>query len=138
MEIDRNDPAATKAGSAEWFTGTVRLAEVAPPDPTGRLRTYDVRFCAGARTAWHHHPHGQLLHVTEGVGLLGRKNGPVQEIRVGDTVRIAPGEWHWHGATSTAAMRHLAVQEAAVDGTTAEWAEQVTDDEYGNDPSAHR
>jgi quercetin dioxygenase-like cupin family protein len=84
-----------------------------------------VHFTPGARTAWHSHPHGQLLHVTEGAGLVQSRGGAREQIKAGDTVESAPGEWHWHGATPTTFMTHIAVS----DGTT-EWAEHVTDEEY--------
>jgi quercetin dioxygenase-like cupin family protein len=87
----------------------------------------NVHFAPGARTAWHRHPHGQVLHVLEGEGLVQRKGGEVEAIRAGDTVWIEPGEWHWHGAAPRTFMTHLAVVEAAEDGTTTEWHAHVTD-----------
>ncbi|WP_163507323.1 (R)-mandelonitrile lyase [Fodinicola acaciae] len=128
MEIHRNGE--RRRGPEEWFTGVVHLTPIATPADDSRLAIFDVVFEAGARTAWHWHPHGQVLHVTEGWGRVGRRNAPAEEIRPGDSVRIAPGEWHWHGAGPTTSMRHLAVQEAAENGTTAEWGEHVTDTDY--------
>ncbi|WP_344315082.1 (R)-mandelonitrile lyase [Fodinicola feengrottensis] len=128
MEIERNSP--TIDGPSEWFTGVVRMTPIAAPDPLSLLRIFDVRFDAGARTAWHKHPHGQILYVTDGFGRVGRRGGPVEEIRPGDTVRIAPDEWHWHGAGPQSSMRHLAVQEAAADGSTAEFDTHVTESGY--------
>ncbi|MEI5100827.1 cupin domain-containing protein [Streptomyces sp. PmtG] len=124
----------TRAGSlqgpAEHFTGTVWLDEIASPEPPSRLRMFSVHFAPGARTAWHRHPHGQVLHVTEGEGLVQREGGPVERIRAGDTVWIEPGERHWHGAAPRTFMTHLAVVEAGADGTAATWEELVADAAY--------
>ncbi|MFG2136510.1 cupin domain-containing protein [Streptomyces sp. NPDC048650] len=128
MEITRRR--ISRQGAAEHFTGSVWLDEIAAPPAPSRLRMFSVHFAPGARTAWHSHPHGQVLHVTEGAGLVQRAGGPVEPIRAGDTVWIAPGERHWHGATPDAFMTHLATVEAAADGRTAEWAEQVAAAEY--------
>ncbi|MFH8371659.1 cupin domain-containing protein [Streptomyces sp. NPDC018031] len=117
-------------GAADHFTGTVWLDELAAPPAPSRLRVFSVHFAPGARTAWHRHPNGQVLHVTEGVGLVRREGRPVEEIRAGDTVWIEPGERHWHGAAPRHFMTHLAVVEAAADGTTVEWAEHVDDTGY--------
>lgn len=127
--ITRNRPDSVP-GPAQCFTGTVWLDEIAAPPAPSRLRMFSVHFAPGARTAWHRHPHGQVLHVTEGAGLVQREGGPVEEIRAGDTVWIAPGQLHWHGAAPRTFMTHLAVVEAAADGTTAEWAEHVDDSVY--------
>ncbi|MFI0215845.1 (R)-mandelonitrile lyase [Streptomyces lydicus] len=132
MEITRERPAG-RPGPAEHFTGTVRLHEIAVPPAPSRLRIFRVHFAPGARTAWHTHPHGQVLHVTEGAGLVQRAGGPVEPIRPGDTVWIAPGERHWHGAGPDTFMTHLATVEAAADGTTTEWAELVGPHEYPAD-----
>ncbi|SHF79477.1 (R)-mandelonitrile lyase [Streptoalloteichus hindustanus] len=113
-----------------WVTGDVWLHEVVVAEPPSRLRAHSVRFAPGARTCWHRHPHGQLLHVTEGVGLVQRAGGPVEEIHAGHTVWIEPGEWHWHGATPHSSMTHLAVQEAGDDGVEAERGAPVGDAEY--------
>ncbi|AJT68538.1 hypothetical protein T261_6936 [Streptomyces lydicus] len=132
MDITRQRP-ATQPGPAARFTGSVWLDEIAAPPPPSRLRMFSVHFAPGARTFWHTHPHGQVLYVTEGAGLVQREGGPVERIRAGDTVWIAPGERHWHGAAPDAFMTHLATVEAAADGTTTEWAEPVGPDAY---PSA--
>ncbi|MGW2225212.1 (R)-mandelonitrile lyase [Streptomyces formicae] len=126
MHITRTRP-DSKQGPAEHFTGTVWLDEIAAPEPPSRLRMFSVHFAPGARTAWHTHPHGQVLHVTEGEGLVQRAEGPVELIRAGDTVWIEPGERHWHGAGPRTFMTHLAVVEAAADGTTATWSALVDD-----------
>jgi quercetin dioxygenase-like cupin family protein len=129
MDIARNRP-DTKLGPAEWFTGTVWLDEIAAPPAPSRLRVNSVHFTPGARTAWHRHPLGQVLHVTEGAGLVQDRGGPVQEIRAGDTVWTERHEWHWHGAGPRTFMTHLAIQEADEEGMGAEWAEHVGDAEY--------
>ncbi|MEU1342508.1 cupin domain-containing protein [Streptomyces sp. NPDC005827] len=126
MHITRNRP-DTRQGPAENFTGTVWLDEVAAPAAPSRLRLFNVHFAPGAHTAWHRHPHGQVLHVLEGEGLVRRRGGEVAAIRAGDTVWIEPDEWHWRGAGPRTFMTHLAVVEAAQDGTTVEWHEHVTD-----------
>ncbi|WP_405995110.1 cupin domain-containing protein [Streptomyces sp. NBC_00986] len=124
MRISRKHP-DTRQGPAENFTGTVWLDEIVSPQPPSRIRMFSVHFTPGAHTAWHTHPHGQVLHVTEGKGLVQRRGGAVEPIRAGDTVWIEPDEWHWHGATPRTFMTHLAVVEAAEDGTTARWYEHV-------------
>ncbi|TVL93331.1 cupin domain-containing protein [Streptomyces sp. SAJ15] len=129
MEIARTRP-DTRPGPPERFTGTVWLDQLAAPPAPSRLRLFSVHFAPGARTFWHRHPHGQVLHVTEGVGLVQRAGGPLEEIRAGDTVWIAPGEEHWHGAGPRTFMTHLAIVEAAADGTTTEWVAPVGDDVY--------
>ncbi|MQY37387.1 hypothetical protein SRB17_53910 [Streptomyces sp. RB17] len=123
MHITRRRP-GTLQGPAENFTGTVRLDETAAP---ARLRMFNVHFAPSAHTAWHRHPDGQVLHVLEGEGLVQRKGGAVEAIRAGDTVWIEPDEWHWHGAGPRTSMTHLAVVEAAEDGTTTEWHAHVDD-----------
>lgn len=129
MHVTRKRP-DTRQGPAENFTGTVWLDEVAVPPAPSRLRMFNVRFAPGARTAWHRHPHGQVLHVLDGEGLVQRRGGDAEAIRAGDTVWIEPGEWHWHGAAPRTFMTHLAVVEAAEDGTTIEWHTHVGEDEY--------
>ncbi|UQI46677.1 cupin domain-containing protein [Streptomyces sp. HU2014] len=135
MKIIRTRPDAVAAPS-ELVTGAVHIDELAAPTPPSRVRVGSVRFAPGARTHWHRHPLGQVLHVTEGAGLVQRRGGPVEPIGVGDTVRIEPGEWHWHGAGATTPMTHLVVQEAAADGTEAEVDEAVTDAEYAAAPAS--
>ncbi|KPH97875.1 Cupin 2 conserved barrel domain protein [Actinobacteria bacterium OV450] len=115
----------TLQGPAEHFTGTVWLDEIAAPESPSRLRMFSVHFAPGAHTAWHRHPRGQVLHVLEGEGLVQREGGAVTAIRAGDTVWIEPGERHWHGAAPGTFMTHLAVVEAAEDGSTVEWHEHV-------------
>ncbi|WP_062982180.1 (R)-mandelonitrile lyase [Nocardia anaemiae] len=128
MRISRT--LATSSAPPQWITGDAWIDTVAAPE--GRQRTHidSVRFAPGARTVWHRHPLGQVLIVTEGVGLVQRRGGPVETIRTGDTVHIAADEWHWHGATSTTALTHLAVEELPDDGTEPEAGAPVTDAEY--------
>jgi quercetin dioxygenase-like cupin family protein len=128
VRITRQRP-GTRQGAAENFTGTVWLDELAAP-AASRLRMFDVRFAPGAHTAWHRHPHGQVLYVTEGEGLVQRRGAAAEPIRAGDTVWIEPGEWHWHGAGPHTSMTHLAVVEAAEDGTTADWDTHVAPEDY--------
>jgi len=116
-------------GPAEYFTGNVRMDPiVTAPDPA-RVRALAVTFEPGARTAWHTHPLGQTLFVTAGAGLVQLEGGPIQQIRPGDTVWIAPDERHWHGASASIGMTHIAIQEA-LDGSNVTWMEHVTDAEY--------
>ncbi|MCP9210543.1 (R)-mandelonitrile lyase [Streptomyces sp. NEAU-Y11] len=129
MEITRN-PRRSERGPADRFTGSVWLDEIAAPAEPTRLRLYSVHFAPGSRTAWHRHPHGQVLHVTEGRGLVQCEGGPVEEIRAGDTVWIEPGERHWHGGGPYTFMTHLALVETAADGTAAVWDELVDDATY--------
>ncbi|WP_371650601.1 MULTISPECIES: cupin domain-containing protein [unclassified Streptomyces] len=129
MHVTRQRPASVR-GPAEHFTGTVWLDEIAVPPSPSRLRMFSVHFTPGAHTAWHRHPHGQVLHVTEGEGLVQRRGGPVEPIRAGDTVWIEPDEWHWHGAGPHTFMTHLAVVEAAQDGTAVDWDRHVAADAY--------
>ena len=129
MRITRSGTQASAKGPSDWFTGTVRIdpqfAAVAPARAAGNLVTFEP----GARTAWHTHPLGQVLIVTAGLGRVQRDGGPVEVIRPGDVVCIDPGERHWHGASPTAAMSHLAIQET-LNGTAVEWLEHVSDEEY--------
>ena len=130
MEIKRSGSEPSQKGPADWFTGTVRIDPLfGPPDPA-RVAGASVTFEPGARTAWHTHPLGQTLIVTAGRGRAQRDGGPVEEIRPGDVVWFGPGEKHWHGATSTTAMTHIAIQEK-LDGRAVEWMEHVTDKQYG-------
>jgi quercetin dioxygenase-like cupin family protein len=129
MEIKRIGSQASVKGPTEWFTGTVRIDPLLQaPDPA-RVQGASVTFEPGARTAWHTHPLGQTLIVTAGCGRVQRWGGPVEEIRPGDTIWFAPGEKHWHGATATTAMTHIAIQEQ-LDGKTADWMEQVGSEQY--------
>lgn len=129
MEITRIGSHASAKGPADWFTGVVRIDRLFDaPDPA-RVAGASVTFEPGARTAWHTHPLGQTLIVTAGCGWAQRWGGAVEEIRPGDVVWFAPGEKHWHGATATTAMTHIAVQEK-VDGKAVEWLEKVSDGQY--------
>lgn len=129
MEIKRNGLQPSGKGPAEWFTGSVRIDPLfQAPDPA-RAAGASVTFEPGARTAWHTHPLGQTLIVTAGLGWVQREGGPVEEIRPGDVVWFPPGEKHWHGATATTAMTHIAIQER-LDGKVVDWMEQVSDEQY--------
>jgi quercetin dioxygenase-like cupin family protein len=129
MEIKRSGSQPSGKGSADYFSGTVRIDPLfQPPDPA-RARGAHVTFEPGARTAWHTHPLGQTLIVTSGFGWAQAWGGQVEEIRPGDVVRFAPGEKHWHGATPTTAMTHIAIHEA-LDGKHVDWMEQVSDEQY--------
>jgi len=133
MQITRNS-IATNAGPSEWFTGTVYIDPVATPSAGSRVQASSVHFTPGARTAWHTHPHGQTIYVTEGVGLAQRRGGPIEVIRPGDRVFFEPGEEHWHGATVNRFMTHLAMLEVDDAGKSATWGEHVSDEEYGQQP----
>lgn len=129
MEIKRCGSQPSGKGPAEYFTGAVRVDQAfEAPDPA-RIRGAFVTFEPGARTAWHTHPLGQTLIVVSGHGWAQREGGPVEEIRAGDVVWIPPGEKHWHGATPTTAMTHIAIQES-LNGKHVEWMEHVTDEQY--------
>lgn len=130
MEITRDRPPSVP-GNADWFTGEVWVDPIATGAPPSRVRLVSVHFCPGARTAWHTHPVGQVLHVTEGVGLVQRRGGPVEVVRAGDTVHFAPGEDHWHGAAPGNFMTHLAMHEVNDAGEHVAWGAHVTDAEYG-------
>ena len=129
MDVKRNGTQPSAKGSVEWFTGTVRIDPLFQPNDPARTLGASVTFEPGARTAWHAHPLGQILVVTAGCGLAGGWGGPVEQIRPGDVVRFAPGEKHWHGATATTAMTHIAIVEQ-LDGKSADWMEKVSDEEY--------
>jgi quercetin dioxygenase-like cupin family protein len=135
MQITRNS-SATNAGPSDWFTGTVFIDAVAAPSPPSRVGAAMVHFTPGARTAWHTHPFGQTIHVTEGIGRCQREGGPIETIRPGDSVFFEPGENHWHGAGPTRFMTHLAIQEADDSGSPVTWGEHVSDAEYGADDDA--
>ena len=130
MEIKRVGSQPSGRGPAEYFTGTVRVDPLfQAPDPA-RAVGASVTFEPGARTAWHTHPLGQTLIVTSGSGRVQRSGGQIEDIRPGDVIWIPPGEKHWHGASATTAMTHLAIQER-LDGKAVDWMEQVSDDQYG-------
>jgi quercetin dioxygenase-like cupin family protein len=134
MQITRNSVDTAK-GSSEWFTGDVYIDTAAAPMGASRLTASSVHFTPGARTAWHTHPNGQTIFVTEGVGLAQRRGGPVEVIRPGDRVFFEPGENHWHGAAPTRFMTHLAMLQVDDKGNSAEWGAHVSDAEYAAAPS---
>lgn len=129
MDIKRIGSRPSAKGQAEYFTGTVRIDPLIEVSAPARVRGASVTFEPGARTAWHTHPLGQTLIVTAGCGRAQRWGGPIEEIRPGDVVWFPPGEKHWHGASSTTAMTHIAIQEH-VDGKAVEWLEHVSDEQY--------
>jgi quercetin dioxygenase-like cupin family protein len=135
MQVTRSS-IQTADGAKDWFTGPVYLDAVAAPSGESRLSATNVHFTPGARTAWHTHPNGQTIFVTEGVGLAQRRGGPVEVIRPGDRVFFEPGEDHWHGAAPDRFMTHLAMLEVDAEGQSAVWGAHVTDDEYGAAPAA--
>lgn len=120
----------TIKGPADWFTGDVYVDSLKDPDEQSVVGCAHVRFTPGARTAWHTHPKGQTLYVTDGIGLVARRGGEVQHIQPGDVVFIEPGEEHWHGATVDRFMAHVAIQEADEQGVPVTWLEHVADEEY--------
>ena len=131
MQITRGGSQPSGKGPAEYFTGSVRVDPLfRAPDPA-RVSGSSVTFEPGARTAWHRHPLGQTLIVTSGFGWVQREGGPIEEIRPGDVVWFPPGEKHWHGATPTTAMTHIAIQEA-LNGNAVEWLEKVSEEQYRN------
>ena len=134
IEIKRSCSQPSGKGPADYFTGSVRIDPLfQPPDPA-RVRGASVTFEPGARTAWHTHPFGQTLIVTAGCGWVQREGGQIEEIRPGDVVWFSPGEKHWHGATPTTGMIHIAIQEA-LNGKVVDWMEKVTDGQYGTGSS---
>jgi quercetin dioxygenase-like cupin family protein len=130
MEITRVGGKPSAKGPADWFTGTVRVDALFNPIDAARVQGASVTFEPGARTAWHTHPLGQTLIVTAGFGRVQREGGPLEEIRPGDVVWFAPREKHWHGASPTTAMTHIAIQEVK-DGKVVDWMEKVSDQQYG-------
>ena len=137
MEIKRIDSQPTRKGPAEWFTGSVRIQPMFESPEPARARGASVTFEPGARTAWHTHPLGQTLIVTSGLGWAQREGGPIEEIRPSDVVWFAPNEKHWHGATPTTAMTHIAIQEA-LHGEVVAWMEHVTNEQYLSGDQQHR
>jgi len=129
MDIKRSGSQSSGKGPAEYFTGSVRIDPLFKASNPSRASGGRVTFEPGARTAWHTHPLGQTLIVTAGCGLVQRWGGQIEEIRPGDVVSIPPGEKHWHGATATTAMTHIAIQEN-LDGKAVEWMEKVSDEQY--------
>jgi quercetin dioxygenase-like cupin family protein len=130
MQITRNT-LETAVGPEDWFTGTVYVDTIATAAQPSRLAAANVHFTPGARTAWHTHPFGQTVWVTEGVGLCQCRGGPVEEIRAGDRVYFEPDEDHWHGAAPDRFMVHVAMQEVDESGSPVSWGDHVTDEEYG-------
>jgi quercetin dioxygenase-like cupin family protein len=132
MQIRRNDT-ETVAGPADWFTGSVYIDAIAMASGQARVNAVSVHFTPGARTAWHTHPLGQTIYVTEGLGLCQRRGAPVEVIRPGDRVFFEPGEEHWHGAAPDRFMTHIAMQEVDDEGNQISWGEHVSDEEYLGD-----
>jgi quercetin dioxygenase-like cupin family protein len=129
VEIKRSGTQPSAKGPADWFTGTVRIDPLFGASAPARAAGNAVTFEPGARTAWHTHPLGQTLIVTFGHGWAQRTGGPIEEIRPGDVVWFEPGEKHWHGASATTAMQHIAINEA-LDGKAVDWMEMVSDEQY--------
>ena len=129
MQIIKSNSRPTRKASSEYFTGTVWQDPIIEAAEPARVRALKVAFEPGARTAWHTHPLGQTLYILSGTGLIGLRNKTPQLIKSGDTVWIPPGEEHWHGASATNSMTHIAIQEA-LNGSVAEWLEKVSDDQY--------
>ncbi len=129
MEIKRNGSQPSAHGPAEYFTGTVRIDQPFQGTDSARVSGAVVTFEPGARTAWHTHPLGQTLIVTFGAGWVQREGGPIEEIRPGDVIWFPAGEKHWHGATASTAMSHIAIAEK-LDGKAVDWMETVTDEQY--------
>ncbi|MHB2264375.1 (R)-mandelonitrile lyase [Aliihoeflea sp. PC F10.4] len=129
MDIRRNGTVPTKRASSEYFTGSVWQEPIIEAEAPARVRSVIVRFDPGARTNWHTHPLGQTLHVVSGSGLIQKEGEEIQPINPGDSIWIAAGEKHWHGAGPDTAMTHIAIHEA-LDDSNVEWLEPVTDDQY--------
>jgi quercetin dioxygenase-like cupin family protein len=129
MQITRNG-LDTGAGPGDWFTGDVYIDTITTPSNDWRIGAAAVHFTPGARTAWHTHPHGQTIWVTEGIGLCQREGGAIEVIRPGDRVFFEPGENHWHGATASRFMTHIAMQQADEHGNVVTWGNHVTDSDY--------
>ena len=134
MQITRNS-IETAPGPSEWFTGIVFIDAVAAPSGQYRVQASSVHFAPGARTAWHTHPNGQTIYVTEGIGLCQRRGGSIEVIRPGDRVFFEPGEDHWHGAAPNRFMAHLALVQVDDEGKPATWGDHVTDEEYAAAPA---
>lgn len=137
MNITRIGSRPSGPGPADWFTGAVRIDPLLDAPAPARVAGASVTFEPGARTAWHTHPLGQTLIVTAGCGWAQRWDGPIEEIRPGDVVWFPPGEKHWHGATATTAVTHIAIQEK-LDGRAVDWLEHVSDEQYDASPAADR
>ena len=135
MQITRN---STDTGTApsEWFKGTVYIDAIATPSEPFRIQAVKVHFTPGARTAWHTHPRGQTIYVTEGVCLCQARGAPIDVIHPGDRVFFEPGEEHWHGATPNQFMTHIAMHEVDDEGNAVTWGDHVTDEEYQAAPAS--
>lgn len=129
MQIFHNGSRPSRKGPVEWFTGTVRIDPLIDAQAPARANAALVTFEPGARTAWHTHPLGQTLYVTQGKGWVQIWGGTIAEINAGDVIWFSPGEKHWHGATNTTAVSHIAIHEA-LDGKTVDWLEQVSEGQY--------
>jgi quercetin dioxygenase-like cupin family protein len=129
MKIKRSGSQPSRKGADDWFTGAVRVDPLFQAPEPARVSGGHVTFEPGARTAWHTHPLGQTLIVTFGCGHIQREGGPIEEIRAGDVVWFPPGEKHWHGASPTTGMSHIAIQES-LNGKNVDWMEKVTDKQY--------
>ena len=137
LDITRIGSQPSGKGPSDWFTGTVRIDPLFQPHPPARAAGASVTFEPGARTAWHTHPLGQTLIVTSGSGLVQSEGGPIEAVHPGDVVWFPPGVKHWHGASPTAAMTHIAIQEG-LDGKVVDWLEHVTDEQYRRCPPRPR
>jgi quercetin dioxygenase-like cupin family protein len=129
MEIRRIGTQASSKGPSDWFTGTVRIDPLFQASAPARVQSVNVTFEPGARTAWHMHPLGQTLLVMAGCGWVQRDGAPIEEVRPGDVIWFHPGEKHWHGATPTTAMTHIAIQEQ-LNGKAVDWMEKVSEEQY--------
>ena len=129
ISIARSESLQATRGAAQLFTGSVQVQQLFPGHDPARISGGKVSFAPGARSAWHTHPLGQILIVTDGTGWMQQWGGPVEEIRKGDVIWIPPGVKHWHGATATTAMTHIAIQEQ-LNGRVVDWMEKVTDEQY--------
>ena len=134
MKITKNT-VESATGPREWFTGVVYVDPVATPSGPSRLSASSVHFTPGARSAWHTHPNGQTIYVTEGVGLVQGRGAPIEVVRPGDRVFFEPGEDHWHGAAPTRFMTHLSMVEVDEKGNSATWGAHVSEEEYRAPPS---
>ena len=130
IDIKRIGSRPSQKGPEDWFTGTVRIDPLFQSPEPARTGAAQVTFEPGARTAWHTHPLGQTLIVTAGLGWVQREGGPIEEAHPGDVIWFSPGEKHWHGASPTTAMTHIAIQEH-IDGKAVDWLEKVSDEQYG-------
>jgi quercetin dioxygenase-like cupin family protein len=127
---------AANHGPVDWFTGEVEITPLKGTTDNSKYSMSSVLFTAGARSAWHSHPEGQTLYVTEGMGVIQKRGGQIQIIKPGDVIWTEPNEEHWHGASSSQSMTHLAIQEVDEKGNFAIWGDKVTDEEYSQQPSA--